>query len=181
MYELQNSTATKRTYRSSITGTEVTTSLIHTSQSGDKWWAFDDLLNIPFIRKKTAENLTRLYGAGIVKEDLLEVVKKLKDLLKSSDSEKYEKSYAEVLQLEQMADKVMDPIKQSLSLCPVYILAEDERIDTFNSAEAKTKMEKWALDPDAQAFFLNWLNDGMNAYLSLSNTISQIASTQTAK
>lgn len=173
MYELHTSNNTQRTYRSSVTNTEVTTSLIYTSEDGVKWWAFDDLLSIPFIRKKAAESLTRLYGAGIEKEDLTHVVNRLKELLKSNDAEKYERSYAEVLQLEEMAEKVADPVKQSLALCPVYILADDERIDTFSSTQAKTKMERWALNLDEQAFFLEWLQDGMNAYLSLSNSITQ--------
>ena len=181
MYKLQSGTDNKRIYRSSITGTEVSTSVIFTSQDGTKWWAFDDLLNIPFIRKKAAESLTRLYGAGIAKDDLLQVVTRLKELLKGNDPEQYEKSYAEVLQLEQLANQVADPIKQSLSLCPIYILSDDERIDTFSNSEAVAKMQRWAIEPDAQAFFLSWLNDGMNAYLSLSNTIFQTVSMQQEK
>lgn len=175
MYQLQQQTDTKRTYRSSITGTEVSTYLLHTGQDGANWWAFEDLLNIPFIRKKAAEKLTQLYGAGITKEDLTKIVSTLKTLLRSQDPEKYERAYSEVLQLEEITEQTADPVKQSLSLCAVYILSDDEQVDTFSSTLTRDKMEKWALQTDLQAFFLNFLTSGMNAYTTLYDSISQTA------
>lgn len=178
MYTLTNDQPTKRTYTSSITGTEINTVLIYTDEDGANWWAFEDLLNIPFIRKKAAEKFTNLYGVGITKEDLEGFVQRLKTLLKSSDTEKYEKAYSEVLQLESIAANTADPVKQSLGLCAVYIMGNDERVDTFSFDIAAEKMKRWALDMGAQAFFLNWLTDGMNAYTTLYNQVSQIVLTQ---
>ena len=57
MYQLTNSEPTRRTYQSSITGTEITTKLIYIDGTGNAWWAFEDLLQMPFIRKKAADKM----------------------------------------------------------------------------------------------------------------------------
>ncbi len=153
MYILQKETDNKRIYRSSITGTEVITTLIYTDSDGRKWWAFEDLLQIPHIRRMAANNISQLYGAGFTKNDLSNFVNKSKSILKGIDPDKYEKAYSELLQLETIVESNIDPVKQELGLCSVYILGDDERIDFFSSREASEKMELWALDIDTQAFF----------------------------
>jgi hypothetical protein len=176
MYTLQSTTTTTRTYRSTITGTDVTTSILYTDASGNKWWAFDDLLQIPHIRKMAANNISQLYGQGFTSDDLKGFAARLKTLLRSTDGEKYEKAYSEVLTLESIAASNLDPVKQELGLCSVYILSDEERVDTFSTRDALTKMEQWALDLDAQAFFLTWLSAGMNDYRAHYNSIMQTAS-----
>jgi hypothetical protein len=177
MYKLETETAEKRTYRSTITDTVIGTHLLHTGEDGKQWWAFDDLLQIPFIRKKAGEKVTQLYGTGLTKEDLNNFVAKTKAVLKSDDAERYEKAYSELLQLEAIVNETADPVKQSLSLCAVYILADDEQVDAFSFAAAIEKMNIWALQPDLQAFFLNWLTDGMDNFTAHYSSIMQIAST----
>jgi hypothetical protein len=176
MYQLTEQTDKTRTYRSTITGTEVSTHLLYTDGDGKPWWAFDDLLNIPFIRKKASEQVTRLYGAGLAIEDLRTFFANHKTTLKSSDPEKYEKAYAEVLELERLTEQIADPVKQSLGLCTVYILHDDEKIDTWNPKNAVEKINTWAVDQDAQSFFLNWLTAGMNDYSKSYKELSEIAS-----
>lgn len=181
MYDLTTQTDTRRTYRSSITGTEIFTNMIYTDGSGDKWWAFEDLLQIPFIRKKASEKVSQLYGVGLSKEDLAKFVKSMKTILKGADPEKYERAFGELLQFESIVDETSDPIKQSLSMCSIYIMGDSERVDTFSFTDAVKKMELWALDLDAQAFFLSWLTDGMNDFTKHYSSIMQIASSLTPK
>lgn len=177
MYQLSTSTDTTRTYRSTITGTDITTSLIYTDATGRKWWAFDDLLQIPHIRKMAANNISQLYGQGFTAEDLKSFAERMKALLRSSDAERYEKAYSEVLTLESLVQSNLDPVRQELGLCAVYILSDDERVDTFSSRTALDKMEQWSIDMDAQAFFLTWLSAGMNDFRKHYNSIMQTAST----
>lgn len=176
MYQLTTSTDATRTYRSTITGTDITTSLIYTDATGRKWWAFDDLLQIPHIRKMAANNISQLYGQGFTAEDLKSFTERMKALLRSSDGERYEKAYSEVLTLESIVQSNLDPVRQELGLCAVYILADDERVDTFSTRTALDKMEQWSLDMDAQAFFLTWLSDGMNDFRKHYNSIISTAS-----
>lgn len=177
MYTLTSQNDTRRTYRSSVTGTEIFTKLIYTDESGNKWWAFEDLLQMPFIRKKASEKISQLYGIGFTKDDLSGFAGRLKTILKGSDAEKYEKAFSEVLNLETIIEENLNPVKESLSMCAIYILADEERIDTFSFAEAAKKMELWALDFDAQAFFLNFLSAGINDFTAHYRSITQIAST----
>lgn len=177
MYTLQSETDIRRSYRSSISDTEIFTNVIYTDGNGSKWWAFEDLLQIPFIRKKAAEKVSQLYGVGLTKEDLTGFTARLKTLLKSDDIEKYEKAYSEVLNMEAVTEETTDPVKQSLSLCSVYILSDNERVDTFSFQDAIEKMNTWAMDMDAQAFFLNFLTSGMNDFTKHYKSIMQIAST----
>jgi hypothetical protein len=176
MYQLHTSTDTQRTYRSTVTGTDITTSLIYTDASGNKWWAFDDLLQIPHIRKMAANNISQLYGMGFTIEDLKTFTGKMKGILRSNDQERYEKAYSELLHLESVVENNIDPVKQELGLCAVYILSDTERVDTFSSREAVTKMDLWSLDFDAQSFFLTWLTAGMNDFKKAYSSIMETAS-----
>jgi len=151
--------------------------MIYTDGSGNNWWAFEDLLQMPFIRKKAAEKVSQLYGVGITKEDLTGFITKIKATLRGPDAERYEKVYSEVLNLESIIESTVDPVKESLSLCTIYIMQDDERIDNFSYQQAARKIELWTLDTDAQAFFLTWLSDGMNDFTTHYRSIMQIAST----
>ncbi|MEJ7610660.1 MAG: hypothetical protein WKF88_05710 [Ferruginibacter sp.] len=178
MYQLTKEEEKRRVYRSEVTGTEIITTLIHSDPDGKRYWAFEDLLNIPFIRKKAAEKVTNLYEAGVTLNDLTTFINTMKDLVRSNDSEKYEKSYSEVLQFEALMKETVDPVRQCLSLCTVYVLDDDEPIDIYSSAKAFHKMENWSLQPEIQAFFLQWFTDGMNAYTKVYGELTQIASRQ---
>lgn len=174
MYKLKKETEGKREYENTLTGTRVTTSLIKIDQQGNKWWVFDDLLNIPFIRKKAAEHVTRLYGMGMTKSDLEDFITEQKETLRGSDEDKYEQLYARLLHLESMM-KGTDPIKQSLGLCTVYFLKDDESIDTWSMDVATEKMKLMEFNQELQAFFLNELTVGMGNLTQLYKSISQIA------
>lgn len=177
MYTLSTATDTRRTYLSDITGTEISTKLLYTDGSGNKWWSFEDLLQMPFIRKKASEKMSQLYGVGVTKEDLTGFTTRLKATLKGSETDRYERAYSDVLQLENIISETADPVKQSLSLCTVYVLHDTERVDSFSFAEATQKMALWAIDLDAQAFFLSYVTDGINDFTKLFSSITQIAST----
>lgn len=178
MYELQTETDTQRIYRSSETGTETQLNLLTQSKDGAKWWAFNDLLSIPYIRKEASAGITRYYGNGITDNDLDRIIASQKELLRGNDPEKYEKAYAGILELEALKKETADPMRQALGLCSVYILADDELPDVFSTSRTKQKIERWALEPELQSFFLTWFQDGMNAYTSLYDSITKIALSQ---
>lgn len=176
MYELISETETNRVYENKQTGTRISTSRIYVDGAGRNWWGFDDLMAIPFIRKKASEHITQQYNAGVTKKDFETFIANLKKVLKSTDPDKYEHAFAEVIRVENIMASATNPVAQSLALCTVYVMADDERPDTFDLNKASSKVADWTLDPDAQAFFLNWLTDGMNAYIALYGELSQLAS-----
>lgn len=176
MYQLTEEKDERRKYKSTNTGTEIFTRLIYTDTDKNNWWAFENLMDIPFIRKQAAEKITQLYGAGMNEFDINDFISNSKALLKSNDPEKYEKLYSELLNFERLKEQTANPVKQNLGLCTVYILKNDEVPDVWNSSAAAEKMSAWAIDLKAQGFFLNWFTDGIKTFTRHLEDLSQIVS-----
>lgn len=173
-WNLVSETGKVRVYQSD-TGTRLETELIHTDQAGNKWYAFKDLFKIPYLRLAYSKQIADLFSAGLTLNDLREWIKKEKDILRGNSAEKYEKLYSLILEKESLIESTADPIKQHLSLCTIYILSEDEKIDYFDMSEIQKKMDIWRLDPLACSFFLNWHINHIANYSSSLNHISEIA------
>lgn len=168
-----------RTYRNSLTGTEISTYNLYTDKAGNKWWTFEDLFSLPFIRQMAAKKVVDLYGHGLMLEDVLAHTAELKAWLKSTDVDKYERAYAKVLELETLSNSMADPVKQCMGLCTVYILLNDEAPDVYHQGTQNVKMSNLAMDLEAQGFFLNWWTVVMLRSGALLRGISQIASSTT--
>ena len=166
-----------RTWRNDTTGGEISTYLLTTDPGGNKWWAFENLYELPFIRTMAANKIVRLYGNDLLLEDILAHTKDLKALLRSSDGEKYEKAYAKVLELETLSTAMADPVKQCIGLCTLYVLVNDERPDAYVQSEQSYKMNLLALDVDLQTFFLRWWTEVMQQSGKDLKLLSLIAST----
>jgi hypothetical protein len=164
-----------RTWRNTKTGTEIKLSLIHKDEDGTKYWGFVDLFRMPIMRSSMAKNITDMYAIGLTLKDILKWCEQEKEIIKSDDSEKYEKLYALILEKERLATYTADPIKQQLALTTVYVLEDDERIDYFDEADAERKLKKWAGRPDMIAFFLTWQTDHIGRYLKTLQKVSKIA------
>lgn len=171
---------TVRTYRDDQTGSEITTYLLHKDKLGGTWWAFDDLFQIPFVRQFAAKQVIDMYGHGLSMDDITHMVNGLKADLRGTDPEKYEKAYAKVLELEELAKRTGDPVRQCMGLCTVYLLLDDERPDVYLNSVQGQKMTNMALDIDAQAFFLRWWTDIMRSSGKVLKGISAIASITTS-
>lgn len=169
-----------RLYRNDLTGTDVSTYLLHTDRHGGQWWTFEDLFALPLIRQIAAKKVIDLYGYGLSIVDIKAITAQMKGLLKSTDAEKYEKVYAKCLELEQLSSAMADPVKQCLGLSTVYLMYNDERPDAYVQAEQNVKMSVMSLDVDLQTFFLNWWTGAMVHSAKVLNELSRIASTLNA-
>lgn len=165
-----------RTYRNQLTGTELTTSSIYKDKAGHTWHVFDDLFSLPFIRHMAAKRVLDLYGNGLSLIDVKSISTQLKAIVKSNDVEKYEKAYSKILELENLAETMADPVKQCIGLCTVYTLLDDERPDTYLQAEVNIKLSLLSLDIDAQTFFLTWWTGVMSHSGQILKGLSRIAS-----
>lgn len=154
----------------------MSTTELYKDAQGNRWFAFDDLFTLPFIRHFAAKKIIDLYGSGLSIEDVRGHTQQLKALLRSNDAEKYEKAYAEVLRIEQLADTMADPVKQSMGLCTVYLLLNDEQVDVYSQATVNVKMTLMAADLQAQAFFLRWWTDIIQSSGRVLKGLSKIAS-----
>jgi hypothetical protein len=164
-------------YKNTITGTECTMYLLRTDIFGNKWWSFEDLFTLPFIRQLSAKKVLDLYGHGLAMEDIKLITGQLKSVLKSNDVEKYEKAYAKVLELDNLTETLADPVRQCMGLCTVYLLFNDEFPDAWSNEIVSKKMTAMAQDIESQAFFLNWWIGVMKQSGQVLKGLSQIAST----
>lgn len=174
-WDLITDEPSKRVYQNQV-GSQVETNIIYTDIFGKQWWGFKDLFKIPMIRIAFSKNIADLFTAGVSREDLSTWIAKEKEILRSQDPEKYEKLYRLILEKEDLIKSVADPLKQHLSLCTIYVLNEDERIDYYDTSVAAKKMEEWQKDLDAVAFFLSWhLSHTTNSMDSLKNIFQTVS------
>lgn len=165
-----------RTYVNEETGTEIQTKILKVDEAGRKWYGFVDLLNIPFMRRHISEQMRKMYGEPVNESDMRNLISRLKEMLRSADTEKYERVYAEVLHFEDLLNAGRDTIAYFTTLASLYILSADEDISTYNTTQANKKMMYWADFPDLHTFFLNWLNDTNGMLLAHYNATLAAAS-----
>lgn len=166
-----------RVYKNQSTGTESKTTPIYKDNNGVEWWGFTDLYKIPYMRIAYSKHIADMFTMGLSLADILKWCADEKALLKGNDPDKYEKLYALILEKERLANYTADPIKLHLALCSVYVLREEEAIDQFSDAQAQEKLLLWAVDREAQAFFLTWHNEHMQNFWETLAGISQTVST----
>lgn len=181
MWKLQTETNGKRFYTNSVTNSQCTTIKLYTDREGNDWYGFEDLMTIPYTRQFASTKISSLYALGFSKDDLSAHINGLKTILKSNDTEKYEKAFSLVLDFESKANNATDPIRQLSSLVCVYYMLNDEAIDSFQNDLQLRKMSILENDPAAHSFFLKRQMEDTERYLMRLNQISQISSVQMAE
>ena len=176
MWLLKSDENNKRTYTNSVTGSQSSQSMVYVDKDGNNWWNFDDLTAIPYTRNFAATKISSLYALGLSKDDLSNHINGLKIILKSTDPEKFEKAYANVLDFENKANNATDAIKQMTALVCVYYTLNDEPIDSFDNNLQIKKMSLLESDIEMHGFFLKRQIDTTERYMQSLNLISQIAS-----
>lgn len=180
-WKLQSEENNIRVYDNDTNSSTIQTNLIYTDKLDNKWWGFNDLFQIPYLRIAYSKTISDLFRIGLTANDLKTWIQKEKELLRAAkaDPEQYEKLYALVLEKEVAINNTVDPLQQHLALCTIYILSEDEAIDQYSPAVATKKLETWKLDTDAQGFFLTWHTEHIAGYMKTLDGLSQIALTNT--
>lgn len=176
MWQLSKEENGKRIYINSVTNSQCSQTMCYTDKDGNKWWRFDDLMTLPYTRNFAATKISSLYALGLSKDDLADHINGLKSMLKSNDKEKYEKSFALVLDFESKAANATDAIKQMSSLVCVYFTLNDEPIDSFDNGLQIKKMSLLEADTDMHTFFLSLQIKATEDYTQHLNLLSQIVS-----
>lgn len=176
MWTLKNDENNKRIYSNSLTGSMCTQTMCYTDKDGNKWFQFDDLMSLPYTRTFAATKISSLYALGLSKDDLNNHITGLKNVLKSTDPERFEKAYANVLDFETKANNATDAIKQMSSLVCVYFTMNDEPIDSFDNNLQIKKMSLLEADADMHHFFLKLQIQATENYTKHLGLLSQIAS-----
>jgi hypothetical protein len=177
MWQLKTELNGKRTYINSVTGSQCTQTMVYVDKEGNKWWGFDNLMELPFTRSFAATKISSLYTLGLTTEDFKNFFTKHKATLKAKDNgEKYERAYAETLDFESKIEAASDPVKQQSALVTVYFTLNDEPIDSFGNEIQMRKMSILESDLEAHSFFLQRQIYLIESYTHRYNLLSQIAS-----
>lgn len=174
MWRLQSDKDNKRIYANSETGSQCSQTMCYTDKDGNKWYGFDDLMTLPYVRNFAATKITSLYALGLSKDDLNGFISGQKSILKSTDKDKYEKAFALLLDFEVKANNATDAIKQMSSLVCVYYTMNDEPIDSFDNNLQIKKMAMLEADTDMHGFFLLRQIEATEHYTQHLNLLSQI-------
>lgn len=175
MWKLQSDKEGKRIYANDY-GSKCIQTLCYKDKEGNDWYSFDDLLTLPYTRNFAATKVTSLYALGLSKDDLSSHIDGLKAILKSTDIEKYEKAYANVLDFEAKAMNATNAIKQMTALACVYFTINDEPIDAFDGTIQLKKMSLMEADANMHAFFLSRQMQATEHYMTRLQALSQIVS-----
>lgn len=135
------------------------------------WWAFEDLLQVPFIRQAYAKRIEDDFSYGTSALDLSKFFSQIKEVLQSKDLEKYEKVYALILKKEESILMIKDPFKQYLAQCAIYVLRPDEDINELNPEEATAKIKSWSTEESL--FFIEWYCNKLQSYYKVFNLINK--------
>jgi hypothetical protein len=176
MWNLITNNGEKRLYRNTLTGSEVSTSMVYEDEQKNKWWSFDNLFTLPFMRQFAATKISSLYQIGLSKDDLTNFIQVMRTTLKLVDPEKYEKAFGYLLQFEEKVNDATNAIKQISSLVCVYNMLNDERIDIFDQQVQYEKMKILEVDLNAQSFFLTAQIQRTETYGNHCDYFSKIAS-----
>ena len=174
MWELSSEKEGKRIYTNSTTGSQCTQTHCYVDREGNKWYAFDNLMMMPYTRSFAASQIISLFQTGFTKEDIEKHVNEMKAALKSTDPEKYEKAYAILLDFENQAKTATNAVKQMSSLVCVYFTMNDEKIDSFIDDIQAQKLQLLAADQNMHSFFLNLQVELIESYSMHLNSLSQI-------
>lgn len=174
MWQLQKEENDKRFYSNPLTGGKCEMDLLNIDKDGNKWWGFSDLLAMPFTRHMATTKIMSLSALGFTKDDIFGIITGLKNLLNSSDAEKFQKSYALILDFESKALTATDTVGQLSALTCVYYTFNDEAIDSFEDAIQAKKMSILKVNSELQAFFLKRQTELIESYMTRLNEISKI-------
>jgi hypothetical protein len=176
MWELKDEKDGVRTYFNAETGSICKQTKCYTDKDGNTWHQFNDLMQLPYTRNAMASRIVSLYSLGLSKEDLTGHINGMKTILKSTDPEKYEKAFANLLDFENKANSATDAIKQISSLVCVYFTMNDEPIDGWDNSLQIKKMALLEADTDMHHFFLKRQIEITERYTQSLNLLSQIVS-----
>lgn len=128
----------------------ITLNLVYTAKDGTRYYEFQDLTQLPYMRSIGAEIATREAEFCISKEDLK---KALNETVKLQNENNLAKAGAVLHDLLNRLEYVAED-ETLLQLASVYFVQEGENVETYDSIFQREKIRKWREDSESLAFFL---------------------------
>jgi hypothetical protein len=155
MWKLKEKTEEALVYENTNTGEQVRCGRIYTHNELGVFYAFDNILQMPFQRKFLFDLAQQMEKIGIEKEELIDRMGKIQELCKDKKEGFELDIYAIAKGVEQTAKDHWDFEKTALLVTTLVVIQEGESIGYFDQAQSVRKLDLWKKDKDMLGFFLS--------------------------
>jgi hypothetical protein len=165
MWSQQTVTDEKLVYVNNNTGEQCSLSRVYTHPELGKFYAFDNLLQMPYQRKYIFDLAQQYERVGMEKNELDTRLSEIQELCRIK-KEGFEFEVYSIAQFIRSSIKDMwDFEKTSMLIAAMVIVQPDENIAIFDQQQAERKIALWRRDKTMLAFFLNILQQRCSSLL----------------
>jgi hypothetical protein len=142
-------------FENTQTGETVKASKIYDHAELGVFYAFDNILQMPYSRKYIFDLAQQMEKIGIEKDELADKMKQIQDLCKDKKQGFEMDVYAIAQTVERLVKDNWDYQKTAMLVTSIIIIQEGEAIGMFDQAQAMHKTMQWKMDANMLGFFLS--------------------------
>lgn len=155
MWIQTNKTDQALTFTNNQTGEQISCGKIYDHSELGKFYAFDNILQMPFSRKYVFDLAQQMEKIGIEKDELADKMKTMMELIRKREQGFELEVYSIANIVHDHVKGVWDYQKTALMVASVIIIQEGENIGHFSQQDAERKIDAWRRDAAMLGFFLN--------------------------
>lgn len=159
-------------FSNSNTGEMCSLSAIATHESG-VYYAFDNLLQMPYQRKYIFDLAQQYERIGMDKKELEVHLNDIQEMCRNKADGFELNVYSKIDYIKQNIKDVWDFQKTALLTAAMVIVTPDENIAVFDQSLAEKKINEWSKDKNLLSFFLNVLQQRCTTLIEPFNTFTQ--------
>lgn len=158
MWQLKTKSDKGLLYVNANTGEQVNCSKVYTHAELGNFYAFDNIMQMPYQRKYIFDLAQTMEKIGMDKEELQVKISSILDLCREKKQGWELDVYATAQHIEATLKNAWDYQKTAMLICAMVIIQEDENIGLFDQGEAEVKIKTWSKDKNMLGFFLSIVN-----------------------
>jgi hypothetical protein len=155
MWKLQTKEEDALIYVNENTGEFVRCGKIFHHDELGSFYAFDNLMQMPYQRKFVFDMAQTMERIGMEKKELLERINKILTLCKDKEKGWELDVYSTAQHIEATIKDGWDYQKTALLVASVVVLQEGENIGLFDQSSSERKILQWSKVPEMLGFFLS--------------------------
>jgi hypothetical protein len=158
MWQLKTKTDKGLQYVNTNTGEQVNCGRIYTHPELGNFYAFDNIMQMPYQRKYIFDLAQTMEKIGMDKDELKDKVENIMNLCKEKKQGWELDVYATAQHIDATLKNAWDYQKTAMLICAMVVIQEGENIGMFDQGEAEAKIKSWSKDKSMLGFFLSIVN-----------------------
>lgn len=175
-WTLSNKSNTGLTYTNNLTGESCSLSKIWSHNELGDFYAFDNLMSMPYQRKYIFDVAQQMERIGIDKEEMISSMTDIMNLCKEKKPGFEMDVFAKAQLIQSTLKDGWDYEKTAMLTCAMIIVQEGDIIDTFNQEEAVKRLNLWSKDKPMMGFFLSIANQRCSNLINSLDPFTQMSS-----